>query len=104
MEPLKITPPAVSSAPLDTGARWRSVHTTSRVTMLTASTRPYFPSESGRGRKVGRPPADKRPRPPSVTGVRSIHASMSGIYRIFVSGLYELGIQLLAPSTWGQTI
>src|SRR5689334_6627115 len=73
--------------------------------MLIASTRPYLPSESGRGRRVGRPPADKRPaRPPSVTGVKSIHASMSGTYIIFVSGLNEPGIQLLAPFTLGQTI
>src|SRR5271169_1749968 len=104
MEPLKITPPPVSSAPLDTGARWRSVHTTSRVSMLTASTRPYLPSESGRGRTVKLTPVDKKPRPPSVTGVRSIHDSTSGIYIIFVSGLYEAGSQLLAPSAWGQTM
>src|SRR5215471_18718239 len=73
--------------------------------MLIASTRPYLPSESGRGRTVGRPPADKRPaRPPSVTGVKSMHASTRGTYRIFVSGLYDPGSQLLAPSTCGQTM
>src|SRR5690242_4773436 len=73
--------------------------------MLIASTRPYLPSESARGRRVGRPPADKRPaRPPSVTGVKSIQASIRGTYIILVSGLNEPGIQLLAPSTWGQII
>src|SRR3569623_1187325 len=103
MDPLKVTPPAVSRTPLDTGARCRSVHTTSRVAMLMACTRPYLPSESGRGRTVGRPPADKRPpRFSSVGGVKSMHASISGTYRIFVSGLYEPGIQLFAPSTWGH--
>src|SRR5262245_27430380 len=73
--------------------------------MLTACTRPYLPSESGRGRTVGRTPVDNRPRPPpSVNGTRSMHASTSGTYRIFVSGLYEPGSQLLAPSTCGQTM
>src|SRR5579859_3739756 len=98
-----MTPPAVSSAPLDTGARWRSVHTTSRVSMLMACTRPYLPSESGRGRTLGPTPVDNKVRPPPVTGARSIHASTSGTYIIFVFGLYEAGSQLLAPSTWGQT-
>src|ERR1700676_3012109 len=98
MEPLKITPPELSSATLDTGARWRSVPRTSRVNILTASTRPYLPSESGRGPTVKFTPVDKKPRPPSVAGVSSIHDSTSGIYMIFVSGLYELGSQLLAAS------
>src|SRR5580698_6163014 len=72
--------------------------------MLTASTRPYLPSESGRGRTVRLTPVDKKPLAPSATGVRSMHDSTSGIYKILVSGLYELGCQLLAPSAWGQTV
>src|ERR1041385_5447401 len=102
MEPLNTTPPAVSSAPLDSGARCRDVQTTSRVTILIACTRPYFPSESGRGRSVQRPPVVRLPRPPSRTGFRSMHDSTSGTYRIFVFGLSELGVQFLAPPACGQ--
>src|SRR5579872_1760005 len=102
MEPLNTMPPAVSSAPLDSGARCRDVHTTSRVSILIACTRPYFPSESGRGRNDQRTPVERLPRPPSRTGFRSMQDSTRGTYRIFVSGLYDPGSQLLAPPACGQ--
>src|ERR1039458_6741130 len=92
----------MSSAPLDSGARCRDVQTTSRVSILIACRRPYFPSESGRGRRVQRTLVERLPRPPSRTGFRSMQDSTSGTYRILESGLYEPGIQLLAPPACGQ--
>src|SRR6185503_13453271 len=101
--PAKTTPPAVASAPVDCGARCRSVHTVLRVSMLIACTRPYLPSLFGRGRRLQRTPVDRLPRPPFSTGVRSMHDSTSGTYSILVRGLYDEGNHDFAPPACGQT-
>src|SRR5690349_20683893 len=80
------------------------VQTVFLVSTFTACTRPYLPSLSGRGRSVQRTPVERLPRPPGATGVRSMHASTSDTYRIFVSGLYDSGSQLLAPPACGQVV
>src|SRR6185369_10065897 len=100
--PAKTTPPAVASAPVDCGARCRSIQTVLRVSRLMACTRPYLPSLSGRGRRLQRTPLERLPRPPGATGVRSMHASTIVTYRILVRGLYEDGSHDLAPPACGQ--
>src|SRR5262245_53378728 len=65
--------------------------------------RPYLPSLFGRGRRLHRTPVERLPRPPGATGVRSMHDSTSGTYRILVRPLYDEGSHDLAPPACGQT-